>query len=96
MPLKKALCLKIAFTALLLCAQAASAAPSKNFFGLCRTGSIEEIRAAIEAGADLNARQSNGETALYSAVSNPNPDVVSLLIEKGADVNARDRHDGKS
>lgn len=42
----------------------------------------------VIAGADVNARQANGMTALMSAVFNGQTDVAKALIEKGADVNA--------
>jgi ankyrin repeat protein len=42
----------------------------------------------VIAGADVNARQANGMTALMSAVFNGQTDVVKALIDKGADVNA--------
>lgn len=49
------------------------------------------IEALLAAGADLNARNYLGETALIMAVmSNPETRVVSALIKAGADVNARD------
>ena len=69
---------------------AAYSAPNMDFFQICRRGTIEEVRAAIENGADVNAKQQSGQSALFSAVQNKNLDVVSLLIKKGADVNARD------
>jgi len=46
-------------------------------------------------GADINARDKNGRTALHSAVSSYTQSigVVELLIEKGANVNAEDNND---
>ena len=47
----------------------------------------------IEAGADLNIRDREGETALMHAIANGDQDleVVKDLIAHGADVNAKDR-----
>ena len=47
----------------------------------------------IEAGADPNARNKNGQTAIHLTTSSwaPNAATVELLIEHGADVNAKDR-----
>ena len=48
----------------------------------------------LDHGADVNAFDPLGRTPLmYAAVSDVLPlDVVKLLIERGADVNAKDRH----
>jgi len=60
-----------------------------EFTRLCSNGSPEEVAKAIDAGADVNARDEGGWTALMCAAwNNPNPDVVSVLIDAGADVNA--------
>ena len=47
----------------------------------------------IEAGADPNARNKKGQTAIHLTTSSwaPNAATVELLIEHGADVNAKDR-----
>lgn len=61
-------------------------------------GSSEISKLLIEAGADINIRSENGETALslacyhnnnYIEGATPNKDIINLLIENGADVNAR-------
>lgn len=44
----------------------------------------------IDNGADLDARNSSGMTALHYAASTGNAGFVSLLIHRGADVNQRD------
>jgi ankyrin repeat protein len=43
----------------------------------------------IDAGADVNARDKDGRTALMHAnIKNSNPDVLSMLIDAGADLQA--------
>jgi tetratricopeptide (TPR) repeat protein len=48
------------------------------------------ITAALDHGADVNARDENGRTALMIAAINGHLDVVRLLIGRGADINAKD------
>jgi len=45
--------------------------------------------ALIEAGADVNARQHGGFTALMSAAQNGNEELVAALLAAGADASAR-------
>lgn len=57
-----------------------------------RAGSVEAVKALLAGGADVNAKESRqGQTALMWAVGgrDSHPDVVGVLIERGADVNAR-------
>ncbi len=57
-------------------------------------GDVNAIRNALDHGADVNAVDSFGRTALmYAATSDLLPlDAVKLLVERGADINARDAH----
>jgi len=51
----------------------------------------------IAAGADLTKRNSEGMTALHLFVRNHFPvDLIQMLLENGADVNAKHEHDGKT
>lgn len=56
-----------------------------------RTGAGAAVEALLDGGADPDAIEDNrGQTALmWAAAQGGHPDVVSLLIERGADVNAR-------
>ncbi|MDR2946302.1 MAG: ankyrin repeat domain-containing protein [Candidatus Adiutrix sp.] len=86
--------------AVLLCLGAAgisSAAMSDDdFIALCEKGTGQEIKAAIKAGANVNAKNEHGETPLHHAASNwydgseRTERAVALLLEAGADVHARD------
>jgi hypothetical protein len=50
----------------------------------------EGVRAAIDAGAEVNVRDEDGYTALILAARwNGNPEVVRVLLDAGAMVNAR-------
>jgi peptidoglycan/LPS O-acetylase OafA/YrhL len=52
-------------------------------------GDAESVRILLDHGADLNARNRDGSTALHSAAFLGRTDVVQLLLERGADPNAR-------
>ena len=52
-------------------------------------GNIEAVKQHLDAGADLNAKEEDGETPLHAAVFKGHKEIVELLIEKGADVNAK-------
>ena len=53
----------------------------------------EGVRALLDAGADLEARDVYGWTPLMSAArSNENAEVVQLLLDAGADLEARNEY----
>ena len=57
-------------------------------FVFLNTATPQEIEAAIEAGADVNAR-TGGWTPLHLAAAAGTPENIAALLEAGADVNAR-------
>lgn len=59
-------------------------------------GDLRATRIMLDHGAEVNAFDTLGRTPLmYAVLSDVLPlEVVKLLIERGADVNARDRHKG--
>ncbi|MBR0097814.1 MAG: ankyrin repeat domain-containing protein [Synergistaceae bacterium] len=66
------------FIALALQAQAAFRMSPQDFSNICGKASIGEIRSAMRSGADWNTY------ALISAArSNPDPNVITLLVEEG-------------
>src|SRR2546427_4281858 len=50
------------------------------------------IRTLLDAGADVNAAQADGMTALHWAVYNDDADTARLLMRSGANVNAANRY----
>lgn len=48
------------------------------------------VYALIEAGADVDVRNEEGETPLYIAAEEGNSEIIAALIEAGADVNVPD------
>ena len=58
------------------------------FFARCRTGTPKAVREDLSFGADVNAKDEDGWTALMYAARNPNSEIMSALLKSGADVNA--------
>jgi ankyrin repeat protein len=50
--------------------------------------SLAAVQLLLERGADVNARDSIGETALIAAIFAKNPGIALYLVNHGADVNA--------
>ncbi len=52
-------------------------------------GDLDGIRRLVKAGARIDASDIDGYTPLICAVTSDQPEAVSLLLKKGADVNRR-------
>ncbi|MFB0555514.1 MAG: ankyrin repeat domain-containing protein [Phycisphaerae bacterium] len=57
-----------------------------------RSGDIKRVQSIISSGADINAKNEEGFTPLYSAVERGQKVVVELLIANGADINAKGKN----
>ncbi|HXA51200.1 MAG TPA: ankyrin repeat domain-containing protein [Candidatus Acidoferrum sp.] len=53
-------------------------------------GAFENARLLLRKGANADARDHSGRTALWYAAVSENSGLITLLLEHGADVNARD------
>ncbi len=62
----------------------------KGFARAVAEGDIHKLRTLIGQGADVNATNKEGETALMVASLEGRLEVAKLLVEKGANVNAKD------
>jgi len=54
------------------------------------TAILAAVKAAVEAGADLNAANKRGQTALHLAASKGKNTIIQYLVDKGANLNAKD------
>src|SRR6185295_8958340 len=54
-------------------------------------GDLAAVRSRLDAGVDPNTANRHGTTALAMAADAGQAEVARLLVERGADVNARDR-----
>ena len=57
-----------------------------QLFSVTRNGNAEEVKKLIEAGADIEARENSGATALNLAAWNGHVAVVEYLLRAGADI----------
>ena len=59
-----------------------------NFFS---KAGVADVSRCLNAGADPNARDEDGNTPLHFAGYNKNPAVITALVKAGAEINARDK-----
>ncbi|MCP5508797.1 MAG: ankyrin repeat domain-containing protein [Chlamydiales bacterium] len=71
---------------ILLEAYPAEVSLNKRLFSAIQDTSIDYLKALLELGADPNAVNSKGQSALYAAINADNKDLLSILIQHGADI----------
>ena len=76
---------------LMLLSQAPAAADlNETLWEAARAGDVARIAAALDKGADVNAKARYNVTALIFAATNGHVEAVRLLVSRGADINAQD------
>jgi len=61
-----------------------------QLFEAVRKGDAAAVTAALDKGADVNAKFRYGTTALFKAAERGNADVTKVLLERGAELNVKD------
>ena len=56
----------------------------------CKEGNIKAVKQFLADGADVNAKDEDGDTPLHHAENEDHKEIAELLIAKGADVNTKD------
>src|SRR6476661_1981234 len=61
-----------------------------QLFEAVRKGDVAAVTAALDHGADVNAKFRYGTTALFKAAERGYADVAKVLLDRGADVKVKD------
>lgn len=61
-----------------------------QLFEAVRKGDAAGVTAALDKGADVNAKFRYGSTALFKAAERGNAEVAKILLDRGADVKVKD------
>ena len=64
---------------------------AEELWAATRAGDAARVTAALDTGADVNAKTRYGATALSFAADRGNVELVKLLLARGANVNAQER-----
>jgi ankyrin repeat protein len=86
--MKRSICLSLILS---LCAAGGARAASSDVADAAMRGDREAVRAALARGADVNAAQVDGTTALHWAVERDDVEMADLLLDARARVGARTR-----
>jgi ankyrin repeat protein len=88
-------CRSIAVGTLVLAA-VAHAQDSAALFAAVQSSDLAAVRAALDAGADVNATGDYGMTALFYAADRGSEEIARLLLERGAEPNIVDTFYGST
>src|SRR6476469_3337839 len=67
-----------------------AAADGSSLLTAASKGDLPAVKAMPDSGANPNARDEDGITALMYAARKDKADIVTALLNKGADINAKD------
>ncbi|MFC1834464.1 ankyrin repeat domain-containing protein [Thermodesulfobacteriota bacterium] len=69
---------------------------NEALLGACRLGDPKKVELLLSKGADINAKDEEGDTPLMAALNANKLSVVELLISKGADLEAKNKNDANA
>src|SRR5208337_5502443 len=75
-----------------LWATSAIAGVNEDLWQAAKRGDLPEIKSLLDKGAEVNAKNDNGSTALMAASLQGHPEIVQALLAKGAEVNAKNNN----
>ncbi|MGB8848069.1 MAG: ankyrin repeat domain-containing protein, partial [Terracidiphilus sp.] len=70
----------------------ASSSLNDQLIQAATNGDTAAVQQLLNKGADIEAKDAYGETALFEAARNGNTEVVTLLLNKGANIEAKDTY----
>ena len=62
----------------------------RDILKICRSGSVEDLTQAVDAGVNLNLRNKNSASPLMFAAQSNTSEIIDILIKAGAEINAQD------
>lgn len=74
-----------------VCPSSAFADDADDLIDAAFRGDIVQLQSLLKKGVDVNAKGTNGETALWMAAGAGHTEIVEALLERGADVNVKDK-----
>ncbi|NPA12901.1 MAG: hypothetical protein GXO45_02815 [Aquificae bacterium] len=77
---------------ILSCKRVDTSDPNQMLIVYTQLGDIDRVKLAIAKGADVNAQDENGGTALHWAVFYEYEDIVKLLLMHGANPYIKDKN----
>jgi len=82
-------CLFVALVALGCSGNEPASTPPVSLHEAARTGNLDGVRRALQAGAAIDAKGARGESALLVAINEGHDDIALLLLDRGASVNVQ-------